>query len=325
MPRRRGGSEDNAEKSGRTRATSVAASETGAEPSYSGAPSKRRAEDGVTPGLSLVATPIGNAADITLRALATLRAADAIVCEDTRVTAKLLAIHGIARALIAYHEHNAERMRPAILARLRQGERLALVSDAGTPLISDPGFKLVRAALAEGLPVTALPGPSAALAALLLSGLPSDRFLFAGFLPARTVARRGELVELARVPASLIFFETAPRLADALADMAAVLGDRAAAVARELTKLYEEVRRGALGELARHYAASGPPKGELVVVVAPPETAAPALAPEALDAQLQAALAEMTLRDASAAVAAATGLPKREVYARALVLAGRGK
>jgi 16S rRNA (cytidine1402-2'-O)-methyltransferase len=325
MPRRRGGREENAEGSGRTRATSVAAGETGAEPSYSGAASKRRAEAGIARGLSLVATPIGNAADITLRALATLRAADAIICEDTRVTAKLLAIHGIKRPLLAYHEHNAERMRPEIIARLQQGERLALVSDAGTPLISDPGFKLVRAALAAGLPVTALPGPSAAVAALLLSGLPTDRFLFAGFLPPKEAARKSALAELAAVPASLVFFETAPRLAASLADMAAILGEREAAVARELTKLHEEVRRGSLAALAAHYAASGPPKGELVVVLAPPAAEAPALSAAALDAQLAAALEEMSVRDASAAVAAATGLSRRAVYARALVLAGRGK
>ncbi|HUC64231.1 MAG TPA: 16S rRNA (cytidine(1402)-2'-O)-methyltransferase [Stellaceae bacterium] len=270
-----------------------------------------------------MATPIGHAEDITLRALKTLSAADAIACEDTRVTAKLLARHGIERPLLSYHEHNAERMRPVLLERLRRGETLALVSDAGTPLISDPGFKLVRAALEEGLPVTTVPGPSAPLAALLLSGLPSDRFLFAGFLPPKAAARRTALAEFAEVKASLVFFESAPRLAGALADMAAVLGPRPAAVARELTKLFEEVRRGSLAELAARYAEEGPPRGELVVVVGPP-VAEPAPEGEALDRQIETALASMSIKDASAAVAAATGLPRRAVYARALTLAGRG-
>ena len=275
--------------------------------------------------MHVVATPIGNAEDITLRALAVLRGADAIACEDTRVTAKLMARHGISTPLLAYHEHNAARMRPLLLERLRRGEAIALVSDAGTPLVSDPGFKLVRAAIADGLPVTTLPGPSAALAALVLSGLPSDRFLFAGFLPPTGAARRRALIELAAVPATLVFFEGASRLADALADMAETLGDRPAAVAREITKLYEEVRRGALHELGGHYAAGGAPRGEVVVVVGPPPTDAPAVSEDALDARLEAALASMSLKAASAAVAAATGLQRRLVYARALALAGRGK
>jgi 16S rRNA (cytidine1402-2'-O)-methyltransferase len=275
--------------------------------------------------LHVVATPIGNAEDITLRALAALRGADAIACEDTRVTAKLLARHGVSTPLLAYHEHNAARMRPRLLERLRRGEAIALVSDAGTPLVSDPGFKLVREAIAEGLPVTTLPGPSAALAALVLSGLPTDRFLFAGFLPPKPAARRRALAELGAVPATLVVFEGASRLAEALADMAATLGDRPAAVAREITKLYEEVRRGALRELAAHYAAAGPPRGEVVVVVGPPPADAPAMTEDTLDAQLEAALAQMSLKDASAAVAAATGLKRRDVYARALARAGRGK
>ncbi|MGO8920275.1 MAG: 16S rRNA (cytidine(1402)-2'-O)-methyltransferase [Stellaceae bacterium] len=278
----------------------------------------------MAPGLYLVATPIGNAEDITLRALKALRAADVIACEDTRVTAKLLARHGIERPLLAYHDHNAERLRPLLLERLRRGEVVALVSDAGTPLVSDPGFKLVRAAAGAGLPVTTLPGPSAALAALVLSGLPSDRFLFAGFLPPRAAARRRALAELETVRATLIFFESAKRLAAALADMAAVLGPRPAAVARELTKLYEEVRRGSLAELAAQYRTAGPPRGEVTLVVAPPETQAPALSEAALDGQIAQALAAMSIRDASAWVAAATGKPRREIYARALLLAGRG-
>jgi 16S rRNA (cytidine1402-2'-O)-methyltransferase len=277
-------------------------------------------------GLHVVATPIGNAEDVTLRALRTLGDVAVIACEDTRVTAKLLARHGIATPLVSYRDHNAERMRPKLLERLRRGEAVALVSDAGTPLISDPGFKLVRAAVAEGIPVTTLPGPSAPLAALVLSGLPSDRFLFAGFLPAKETGRRRDLAELANVPATLIFFESATRLAAALADMASVLGDRDAVAAREITKLYEEVRRGTLAELAAHYRDAGAPRGEVVVVVAPPSSRpAPELTAEALDRRLAVALAEMSVRDASAAVAAATGLPRRDVYARALALAGRGK
>jgi 16S rRNA (cytidine1402-2'-O)-methyltransferase len=321
MPPRRGEGREDADRTGRTHASSVARN--GGEPSQSGAGSKPRQAREIAPALYLVATPIGNAEDITLRALATLRAAEVIACEDTRVTAKLLARHGIERPLIAYHDHNAERMRPVLLERLRRGEIVALVSDAGTPLVSDPGFKLVRAALAEGLPVGTLPGPSAALAALVLSGLPSDRFLFAGFLPPKQAGRRAALAELAGIRASLIFFESAPRLAEALADMALVLGDRPAAVARELTKLYEEVRRGGLAELAARYGSEGPPRGEIVVVVGPP-VAPPAPTGDELDRQIAAALASMSLKDASAAVAAATGLPRREVYARALLLAGRG-
>ena len=322
MPRRRSAGRADAEKTGRTRAPSVAT--TGGEPSPAPAGSKPQDASGVAPGLYLVATPIGNAEDITLRALKGLRAADVIACEDTRVTAKLLARHGIERPLIAYHDHNAERVRPLLLARLKRGEVVALVSDAGTPLVSDPGFKLVQAAVAAGLPVTTLPGASAALAALVLSGLPSDRFLFAGFLPPKAVARRRAVAELEAVKATLVFFESGPRLAAALADMAAVLGPRPAAVARELTKLYEEVRRGSLAELAAHYAGAGPPRGEVTVVVAPPDTEAPTLSDAALDRQIADALGAMSIRDASAAVAAATGKPRREVYARALLLAGRG-
>ncbi|MCI0431087.1 MAG: 16S rRNA (cytidine(1402)-2'-O)-methyltransferase [Rhodospirillales bacterium] len=250
-----------------------------------------------------------------------LRQADCIACEDTRVTGGLMARHGIATPLLAYHEHNAARMRPLLLERLRRGETIALVSDAGTPLISDPGYKLVRAAVEAGIPVTTLPGASAALAALVLSGLPTDRFFFAGFLPPRVAARRSELVALANIPATLIFFESAGRLADSLADMAAVLGAREAAVARELTKLYEEVRRGTVAELAEHYAAAAPPKGEIVIVMGPPAAAVEA-SDAAIDDALRTALASESLRDAVAAVAAALGAPRRRVYARALAIAG---
>jgi 16S rRNA (cytidine1402-2'-O)-methyltransferase len=274
------------------------------------------------PGLHVVATPIGNAEDITLRALATLKGVAAIVCEDTRVTSKLLARHGIRAPLLAYHEHNAAEMRPKLLARLAAGEALALLSDAGTPLVSDPGYKLVRDAIDGGLAVTHLPGPSAVLTALVLSGLPSDRFLFAGFPPPKQVARRSWLGELASVPATLIFYETAPRLADSLADMASVLGDRGAAVARELTKLFEEVRRDTLEALAAHYDSAGPPKGEIAIVVGPPLAPAAATA-ETIDQQLRVALRSSSVRDAAAAVAIATGWKRQDVYARALALAGK--
>ena len=273
------------------------------------------------PGLYIVATPIGNADDISLRALAVLRAADLVAAEDTRVTAKLFARHGIAARLTAYHDHNAERVRPAILAKLAAGAVVALVSDAGTPLISDPGYKLVQAAVAAGSAVTALPGPSAVLTALVLSGLPPDRFLFAGFLDARTERRRRALAELAPVPASLVFFESAQRLAASLADMRDQLGARDAAVGRELTKRFEEMRRGTLSDLAAHYQAAGPPKGEVVVVVGPPRDD---VEPVSVDALLRDALAHQSLRDAADAVAKASGRPRREVYARALALA-RGR
>jgi 16S rRNA (cytidine1402-2'-O)-methyltransferase len=296
------------------------------EPSGAPAASKSRPDEIVVPaGLHIVATPIGNAADITLRALAVLRGVELIACEDTRVTGNLLARYGIGTRRLAYNDHNAERVRPLLLERLRRGERIALVSDAGMPLISDPGYKLVRAAIAEGLPVTTVPGASAPLAALALSGLPSDRFLFAGFLPSRSAARRRELAALAAVPATLILFESARRLGEALADMEAVLGDRPAAVAREMTKRFEEVRRDRLAALAAHYAAAGAPKGEVVIVVGPPASAPPQDDAEtalALDDMLRDALAGASLRDAAAAVAAASGLPRRIVYARALALAG---
>lgn len=232
-------------------------------------------------------------------------------------------LYGITAPLIRCDEHAGARAAPEILARLGRGEVVALVSDAGTPLVSDPGYRLVQAAIGAGLPVTAVPGPSAALAALQLSGLPGDRFLFAGFLDARSTARRQELAQLAPVPATLIFFESAQRLAASLADMAAQLGPRDAAVARELTKLYEEVRRAPLAELAAHYAVAGPPKGEIVVVVGPPAAEAPA-ATETIEALLREAMTRLSLRDAADAVAKATGQPRRAVYARALALSRPG-
>lgn len=285
------------------------------EPSPAHRPSKPQA---LSPGLYLVATPIGHARDITLRALDALGQCDAILCEDTRRTAKLLAIHGIRKPLLSYHEHNAATMRPKVLGRLRAGEAIVLVSDAGTPLISDPGYKLVRAALAEGHAVTALPGPSAVLAALSLAALPCERFLFAGFLPSRRGARRKTLRELAAVPATLVFFESPRRLADSLADMAELMPGRAAAVARELTKAFEEVRRGAIEALARAYREAAVPKGEVVVLLGPPVAAAPEA--HALDVRLKARLAAEPLKQAVAQLAAETGLSRRTLYARALAL-----
>jgi 16S rRNA (cytidine1402-2'-O)-methyltransferase len=283
-------------------------------------PARRDSAAPLPAGLYLVATPIGNLGDISRRALEVLRRADRIACEDTRVTRKLLSAEGIATPLTAYHDHSGPRERRRLLQAVAGGKAVALVSDAGTPLVSDPGFKLVREAIAEGLPVTALPGPSAPLVALLLSGLPSDRFFFGGFLPAKSGARREALQVLAGLDASLIFFEGAQRLAASLADMATVLGPRAAAVARELTKLHEEVRRGGLDELAAHYQAAGGPRGEIVVVVGPPAPAEVGAGFD-LDAALRDALGHASLRDAAATVAAASGLPRKRVYARALELA----
>lgn len=284
--------------------------------------SKRGVEDEqrpeLAPGLYVTATPIGNARDITLRALEILRGCDAILAEDTRVTSKLLAIYGISKPLSPYNDHNAARERPKVLARLREGLRLALVSDAGTPLVSDPGFKLVREALGENLPVHAAPGASAPLVALALAGLPTDRFLFAGFLPPKQGERRTVLEELKSVRSTLVFFESAQRLAESLADMAAVLGSRMAGVGRELTKLHEEMRRGDLASLAAHYAKEGPPRGEVTVVVGPPLERQPDMAQA--DMLLEKALVFMPVRAASDLVAAALDLPRRELYARALAL-----
>ncbi len=272
------------------------------------------------PGLHIVATPIGNLGDITLRALATLAGADLIACEDTRVTRKLLDRYAIVTPLTPYHDHNATAARPRLLQRLAEGAAIALVSDAGTPLVSDPGYKLVRAVQEAGYSVTSLPGPSAPLAALAVAGLPTDQFFFAGFLPPKQTARRARIAELARIPATLVFFETGPRVAATLADLAAGLGLREAALCRELTKLHEEVRRGDLETLARTYAAGGELRGEIVLVIAPP---AAQEQPSADDAEtlLRQALARVSLKDAVGEVALATGLSRRDLYQRALALA----
>ena len=262
-------------------------------------------------GLYLVATPVGNLGDITLRALATLARADVLYCEDTRHSGILLAHFSISRPLRPYHEHNAQRERPRILSELAAGRSVALVSDAGTPLVSDPGYKLVREALDAGHRVVSLPGPSALLAALTSAGLATDTFLFAGFLPPRQNARRARLAQLRDVPATLVLFEAPSRLADCLADIDAVLGSRSAAVARELTKLHEEVRRGTPAELAR-WAAQARPRGEVVVLVGPP--AAATVTDEAIAAKLTPMLSVMSLSEAARAAADDLGVAKARVY-----------
>ncbi len=283
----------------------------------------------LAPGLWLVATPIGNLGDLTPRALDILCRADLVLAEDTRVTGKLLALHGKKRPLLPYHEHNSAGMRPRILAELGAGRSVALASDAGTPLISDPGYKLVRAAVAAGHRVSPAPGASSVLAALVVSGLPSDRFLFAGFSPHRVQERRRFFAELAPVNATIVFFEAPGRLAASLAAAAEIFGDRPAAMARELTKLFEEIRRDSLPALAGYYAGQPAPKGEIVVVIGPPATriaegGEAKAESQALDLALQAALATQTLKAAVAAVSVEFGRPRKEVYSRALALRGPG-
>lgn len=273
----------------------------------------------LSPGVHVVATPIGNLRDISLRALSTLASADVILAEDKRVTKTLLAHYGITTPMLSYHDHNADEMRPRVLALLGEGKALALVSDAGTPLVSDPGYRLVEAAVEAGYPISAIPGPSAVLAALVMAGLPSDRFFFEGFLPSKSGERRRRLREMETIPATLVFFEAPHRVVETLADMAAVLGPRPAALARELTKKFETVRRGTLEELAQTFAGEGAPKGEIVLVVGAPQAAAP-LGDEAIDAALREALEAHSARDAVALVSASLGLPRKQVYARALLL-----
>jgi len=273
-------------------------------------------------GLHLVATPIGNLGDISARALRVLRGVDVVLCEDTRHSARLLTHFGIATPTSPLHDHNEEGRLPGLLAQLRDGRRIALISDAGTPVMSDPGFRLVRAALAEGLPVTGVPGPNAAVMALTLSGLPPAPFLFLGFPPPRSAARLtafGALraAERAGLAATLVWYEAPHRLAETLADLTTAFGPRPAAVARELTKRFEEIRRDTLDALAAHYAGHEA-RGEITLVIGP----APAEPADDLDGQLRQAMAGNSLKDAAALVSAATGLPRRTVYARALVLAG---
>jgi len=279
-------------------------------------PGKSEPDDDLPTGLYVTATPIGNAADITLRALQVLAGCDLIAAEDTRVSAKLLTIHGISKPLTAYNDHNAVRERPKLIAQLRQGARIALISDAGTPLISDPGFKLVREVIAEGLAVHAIPGASAVLTGLALAGLPTDKFMFAGFLPVRSGERKTALGELKAIRATLVFFESAQRLSDSLADMVEVFGVRTAAVTRELTKLHEEVRRGLLSDLVAHYEKVGAPKGEVTLIVSPPHEVQADIA--RIDSALDKALEFMPVRAAVDLVSEMLDTPRKVVYARAL-------
>lgn len=279
----------------------------------------------VEPGLYIVSTPIGNLRDITLRAIDTLNAVDEVLAEDTRTARKLFDAYAVKTKLTAYHDHNGAARRPELLSRLEGGAKLALISDAGTPLVSDPGWKLAHEASALGLNIVPVPGASAMLAGLVKSGLPSDRFLFAGFLPAKKSARQKALAELAKMPATLIFYESGPRLIASLADMRDVLGSsRPASVARELTKLFEEARSGTLTELAEHYETTGKPKGEIVVLVGPPE---PDIAPtqDILEAALKTALETQPTKAAANQVAAQYNLPKRDIYQLALDLKSDGR
>lgn len=272
------------------------------------------------PGLHLVATPIGNLGDITLRALKTLAGVDIIACEDTRITRRLTEHYAMTARLKPYHEHNAALARPKILEKLAQGASIALVSDAGTPLISDPGFKLVREACAAGYPVIALPGPSSILTALSVAALPTDRFFFAGFLPSRETARRARLTELSRIDATLVMFESGNRVQDTLTDLASILGAREAAICREMTKMHEEIRRAPLSELARS-AGTLETRGEFVLVVEPPTTGAQIMAKNELDDLLRYQLQRGSVKDAVAHAVELSGQPRREIYARALELA----
>lgn len=286
----------------------------------SGEPKSRTdAAQALDPGLYIIATPIGNLRDISLRALDTLAAADEVLAEDTRVARRLLDAHNVRAKLSPYHDHNGAKRRPEILDKLANGGAIALISDAGTPMVSDPGWKLSRDALEAGHKVFPIPGASALLAGLVASGLPSDRFMFCGFLPPKSGARKRVALELAAVPSTLVFYESGPRLADCLQDLADTLGGtREAAVARELTKLFEETRRGTLADLAAHYAENGPPKGEIVLLMGPPEKME--ASEETIDAALTEALKSQSVKQASTEIAELFGLPKRNVYQRALAL-----
>jgi 16S rRNA (cytidine1402-2'-O)-methyltransferase len=274
-------------------------------------------------GLYLVATPIGNLGDITLRALETLAGVDVVACEDTRITRRLTERYGITAELTPYHEHNAATARPKILRRLEQGGSVALVSDAGTPLISDPGFKLVREACAAGHAVIALPGASSVLTALSLAALPTDRFFFEGFLPPKQTARRARLAELARIDATLVLFESGNRMQETLADLAEIMGAREAAICRELTKMHEEVTRAPLAELVAA-ADNLETRGEFVLVIAPPAADAQAMTTDKLDELLRDQLERHSVKDAVAHAVELSGRPRREIYARALELSKQG-
>lgn len=275
------------------------------------------------PGFYLVATPIGNLRDITFRALDVLSSVDLIVCEDTRVTGKLMNAYGFKKKMQVYNDHSTDKQREHLIKSVQEGKSIAVLSDAGTPLVSDPGYKLVCGAVEEGLYITSVPGPNAALPALQLSGLPTDQFCFLGFLPPKTTARQGALKKWESAPGSLIIYETGPRLLDSLQDMRKVLGNREAAVMRELTKMYEDVERGKLSDLIVHYTKVGAPKGEIVVALG--QAVAEIVSTESIEKQLQSALEKMSVRDAAEMVAQATGKPKRAIYTLALKLASDKK
>lgn len=265
-----------------------------------------------------MATPIGNLGDITLRAIEALRQADLIACEDTRTSGKLLTHFGIKARTISYHDHNSEARRPELITALKEGRTVALISDAGTPLISDPGFKLVKEAIAQGIQVIPIPGASSIITALSVCGLPTDRFFFCGFLPSKAAARDKEIAGLTEIPATLVLFESVHRLSATLTALAKQLGNREAVIARELTKLHEELRRETLPELAAHYAQAPEPKGEVVIIIAPPQ--ADALPQVDVEASLREALITMSVKDAAAHVAKLSGMPRQELYALALKL-----
>jgi 16S rRNA (cytidine1402-2'-O)-methyltransferase len=270
------------------------------------------------PGLYIVATPIGNLNDITLRALEVLKDSDLVVCEDTRVTAKLLNHYGIKKPTLSYNDHNGELRRPKIFEALTHGKKVALVSDAGTPLISDPGYKLVREALAQGIYVTALPGPSSVLPALCLSGLPTDRFYFAGFLPVKKEVCKREIQALAAISATLIIFESARRLVETLFILHQGLGDRDASVVREISKIYEESRPGTLAELKAYYEKHGAPKGEVVIVIGPPREVVEGDGD--IEARLAWLLKSHSVKEAASIMAEQTGRARKDIYSLALKL-----
>jgi 16S rRNA (cytidine1402-2'-O)-methyltransferase len=275
------------------------------------------------PGFYLVATPIGNMRDITFRALDVLSSADLIVCEDTRVTGKLMSAYGFKKKMQVYNDHSTDDQREKLLAMAREGQAIAVLSDAGTPLISDPGYKLVRGAIEAQIYVTSIPGPNAALTALQLSALPTDQFSFLGFLPPKSAARQAALQKWESAPGTLILYETGPRLVDSLQDIRVSLGNRPAAVMRELTKMYEEARHGKLSDLIIHYTEKGAPKGEIVIAVG--QGQAEIASTESIEAQLKKALAQMSVRDAAEMVAKATGKPKKTIYTLALKLSSGAK
>jgi 16S rRNA (cytidine1402-2'-O)-methyltransferase len=270
-------------------------------------------------GLYIVATPIGNLSDLSIRAIEVLKNVDVIACEDTRITGKILNKHLIKTKMLAYHEHNASRARLKLTKLIMSGKSIALVSDAGTPIISDPGYKLVRDCIDKNFGITAIPGANAAITGLILSGLPTNRFLFVGFLNSKNNQRNKELLELKNVPATLVLYESARRLGTTLSDMVKCLGDRPAAVARELTKRHEEIRRDSLSVLAKHYHNNGAPKGEIVIVVAPPIKNTP-LSEHDLDNLILKQLQTLSVRDATAKIALDSNIPKRQIYARAIKL-----